>query len=156
MVMEDQKEYKVEESNPFIVNDSVSVYNSIQNSTNSLQELINLARNGIYMSFLNQLSFRLALSLQEMGDILHVSLRTLQRYAPTKKLDTDASAKVLRLAALQLHGIEVFGNESVFNKWLRKSIPALGGQVPLQLLDTPYGFEMVDNALGQIEHGVFA
>lgn len=137
-----------------VVNESIAGYMvaPAYNTTN----LINYARQGIRMSFLLNLSEKLSLSLQEVGNILHVSLRTLQRYAPTKTLDTDASAKVLNLEALYRHGIEVFGDEESFNNWLRSKIPSLGNQTPLSYLDTPFGFQLVDQTLGRIEHGIFA
>ncbi len=122
----------------------------------SISEMINFSRNGINMNYLNKLSNKLSLSLQEMGEILHVSLRTLQRYAPTKVLDTDASAKAINLAALQVHGIDVFGSEKDFNEWLRSEVPHLGNKTPLSYLDTPFGFTLIDQTLGRIEHGLFA
>lgn len=135
------------------VNEPIMAY---QRSTNTISDMIQFSRNGINMQFLTNLSNKLSLSLQEMGDILHVSLRTLQRYAPTKVLDTDASAKALNLANLQAHGIEVFGDETNFNDWLRTKVPALGNKTPLSYLDTPFGFTLIDQTLGRIEHGLFA
>jgi putative toxin-antitoxin system antitoxin component (TIGR02293 family) len=108
------------------------------------------------MKYLTNLTEKLSLNLQEMGEILHVSLRTLQRYAPNKVLDSDASAKALNLAALQTHGMEVFGSEIDFNEWLRTPVPHLGNKTPLSYLDTPFGFTLVEQTLGRIEHGLFA
>lgn len=154
MVMKKNKEYTQEEGSLNILNEPSLVYGS--NSIGNTSQLINYARQGINMQFLNNLTNRLSLNLQEIGEILHVSLRTLQRYAPSKVLDSDASAKVLNLAALQSHGIEVFGSEKDFNEWLRSEIPYLGNKTPLSYLDTPFGFTLIDQTLGRIEHGLFA
>jgi putative toxin-antitoxin system antitoxin component (TIGR02293 family) len=150
----DMKEFKMPNENQNVVNESIASY--ILAPSSNTTNLINYARQGISMSFLLNLSEKLSLSLQEVGNILHVSLRTLQRYAPTKTLDTDASAKVLNLEALHRHGIEVFGDEGSFNNWLRSKVPSLGNQTPLSYLDTPFGFQLVDQTLGRIEHGIFA
>jgi putative toxin-antitoxin system antitoxin component (TIGR02293 family) len=152
--MKKEKVYKAVVTKNNIVNEPSILY---QNSPlNNAVELINYARQGINMKYLTNLSDKLSLSLQEIGDILHVSLRTLQRYAPTKVLDSDASAKALNLAALQAHGIDVFGTATDFNEWLRSGVPHLGNKTPLSYLDTPFGFTLIDQTLGRIEHGLFA
>jgi putative toxin-antitoxin system antitoxin component (TIGR02293 family) len=60
------------------------------------------------------------------------------------------------LAALRKHGLEVFENETAFNHWLKSSLPSLEGNRPIDYLDTSYGFELINQLLGRIEHGVFA
>ncbi len=118
-------------------------------------DLIATARKGVSMNFLTTIAEKLSLSLQEVGHILHVSLRTLQRNAPAKKLDIDASAKALQLATLYQKGVYVFGEEQIFTDWLREEVPALDYKKPINLLDTPFGFQLVMQVLGRIEHGVF-
>jgi uncharacterized protein (DUF2384 family) len=41
-------------------------------------------------------------------------------------------------------------------KWITGMIPALGGVTPLSLLDTPAGFELVIDTLGQLANSVCA
>lgn len=151
--MKKDKEYQEIEKPLNMAEEPMMVFES---PMNGISEMIQFSRNGINMQYLTNLSQKLSLSLQEMGEILHVSLRTLQRYAPTKILDTDASAKALNLANLQAHGIEVFGTEAHFNEWLRTKLPSLGNKTPLSFLDTPFGFTLIDQTLGRIEHGIFA
>jgi putative toxin-antitoxin system antitoxin component (TIGR02293 family) len=119
-------------------------------------KLLQFARQGLSMSYLQKLASSLSLSLQEVSEILHISLRTLQRYTASKKLDTDISSKLLHLTALHNHGVEVFGSEADFNSWLKSPVAFLENKTPLSFLDTPFGFMVVDQALGRIEHGVFA
>jgi putative toxin-antitoxin system antitoxin component (TIGR02293 family) len=152
--MKDIKGNNEEEANLNIVNEPMAAY--ITSPASHTAQMINFARQGINMNYLSNLSEKLSLNLQEIGNILHVSLRTLQRYAPTKVLDSDASAKVLNLASLQKHGKEVFGTEENFAEWLKTEVPALGNKTPLSYLDTPFGFQLVDQTLGRIEHGLFA
>jgi putative toxin-antitoxin system antitoxin component (TIGR02293 family) len=147
-------EYKIDDLEKNIASEPTIAYGrSVLLDTS---ELIKYARNGISMKYISNLATTLALTLQDIGNILHVSLRTLQRYEPTKILDSDASSKILNLKALQIHGLEVFGSEEHFNVWLRSEIPSLGHQTPLSYLDTPFGFQLVDDTLGKIDHGIFA
>lgn len=148
------KEYKEIETTLSLVEEPSFAFEL--STPNNISQMINYARQGINMKYLTNLTEKLALNLQEMGNILHVSLRTLQRYSPTKVLDSDASAKVLNLTALQAHGLAVFGSEKDFNDWLRTEVPSLGNKTPLSYLDTPFGFTLVDQTLGRIEHGLFA
>ncbi len=146
------EEYKINEVSPTIVNEASAIYGYSFESAH----LIQYARQGLSMGYLLKLSQKLSLSLQEVSNILHVSLRTLQRYTASKKLDTDISSKLLTLTALYNHGIEVFGTEDNFNSWLKTPLLSLDNNTPLSYLDTPFGFKVVDQLVGRIEHGVFS
>lgn len=139
------KRYPISEDEILTVNESAFAYNYIEK-----------ARMGVPFRFLTDIAEKLSLSMLEISNLLHVSLRTLQRYAPTKKLDTDASAKALQLASLLAKGTEVLGSENTFNDWLNSSIPALNGKKPKEFLDTPFGFQLLDEELDRIKFGIFA
>jgi putative toxin-antitoxin system antitoxin component (TIGR02293 family) len=118
---------------------------------------IQKARKGVPFSKAITIADQLNLTMQELADILHVSLRTLQRYDPNKIMDVEISTKILRLESLALHGAEVFGKDyKAFAKWLRLEVPALEGKSPISYLDTSFGLDWIDQILGQIEHGIFA
>ena len=118
---------------------------------------IQKARKGVPFSKAITIADQLNLTMQELADILHVSLRTLQRYDPNKIMDVGISTKILRLESLALHGAEVFGKDyKAFAKWLRLEVPALEGKSPISYLDTSFGLDWIDQILGQIEHGIFA
>lgn len=118
---------------------------------------IQKARKGVPFSKAITIADQLNLTMQELADILHVSLRTLQRYDPNKIMDVEISTKILRLESFALHGAEVFGKDyKAFAKWLRLEVPALEGKSPISYLDTSFGLDWIDQILGQIEHGIFA
>jgi putative toxin-antitoxin system antitoxin component (TIGR02293 family) len=146
------KEYNQEFNSNTTLNEPAALYGYSFDSSN----LIQFARQGLSMSYLQKLATNLSLSLQEVSEILHVSLRTLQRYTATKKLDTDISSKLLNLTALHNHGVSVFGSDADFNNWLKSPVSSLNNNTPLSFLDTPFGFTLVDQVLGRIEHGIFA
>jgi putative toxin-antitoxin system antitoxin component (TIGR02293 family) len=50
----------------------------------------------------------------------------------------------------------VFKDVDKAMSWLKSPCYALGDQIPVQLLDTTEGMELVMNTLGRIEYGVFA
>lgn len=55
-----------------------------------------------------------------------------------------------------LHAFEAFGSEVKAWHWLERANPLFGGASPLEILQfDPARFELVDDELTKIEHGVF-
>ncbi|MBK9256941.1 MAG: DUF2384 domain-containing protein [Saprospiraceae bacterium] len=117
---------------------------------------VKFARDGVTVAYMWSIAEKLGLSLQDISYVLHVSVRTIQRFQPTDKLDSDASSKVIQLASLLKFGTDVFGDEASFRTWLRSGLQVFEDKSPLELLDTPFGFQLVEQVLGRIEHGIFA
>lgn len=119
-------------------------------------DLLKLARKGISKKTLTTLAKQIALTLEEIAKVLHISERTLQRYEPTTLVKTEYADRAIELARLYERGIAVLGSQNAFNSWLKTPNYALGNEIPLQLLDTHIGFTMVFDVLGHIEHGIFS
>jgi len=149
------KKYKVKEEVENAVNDLLVSYGDVAGGPLSPVLLMEQARQGLTMLYLHDLCDKMGVSLSEMSTMVHVSLRTLQRYPDHKVLDVDLSSKLLLLTDLYAHGIDVFGADG-YRKWLRSAISALGHDTPLSMLDNPFGIRRVDDTLGQLAHGVFA
>ncbi|HEV7350924.1 type II toxin-antitoxin system Xre/ParS family antitoxin [Telluribacter sp.] len=116
--------------------------------------LIEQAREGVWGRDADDLALRLGLTDQEMARVLAVSLRTYHRRKADEKLGLVASERILLFQRLAEHGKEVFEDEGKFNRWLRRPLQVLGGNSPLDLLDTTTGLSMVDTLLGRIEYGI--
>ncbi|MGD1894610.1 MAG: antitoxin Xre/MbcA/ParS toxin-binding domain-containing protein [Cyclobacteriaceae bacterium] len=93
---------------------------------------------------------------QQLADILHISVRTLQRYQPDQVLSTPLSERLLRLADVYAKGFGVFEDRTMFQRWMQEPIPALGYTVPLSLLPSLYGMDAIMEELGRIEHDILA
>lgn len=70
-----------------------------------------------------------------------------------KRLNEEHTA--LKLVALQ-KGTEVFGELAHFKVWMDYPNPVLNGKKPMELLDTPSGFQWINDELLRIAHGVLA
>jgi len=66
----------------------------------------------------------------------------------------EQSDIVMRLARIQALADEVLGRRDEARAWLREPNGALGGQLPLALLDTEEGGRQVEAVLGRIAHGI--
>jgi len=93
----------------------------------------------------------------EWAAMLHVSERTLQRYAKSNGSFAAINAeRALQIDALIKRGKEVLGTVDKFCNWLRSNPSMLEGQLSLESLNTAQGINMVLIQLGRIEHGILA
>ncbi len=118
--------------------------------------LVTLVREGVQFSVFSKLLKSISFSLQEWSSFLHLSERTMQRYQKENKtFDISSSEKIIQITILYEFGVSVFGNKENFDSWLITKNVALGSK-PIELLDTVFGIEIINNELIKIEHGIFA
>ncbi len=70
------------------------------------------------------------------------------------RLLTRHNKHLAALITVQKRSIEVFDRTELAEGWLKSPVPALGGDIPMELMITDKGIEMVLNELGRIEHGL--
>ena len=151
------KAYSIREDDTIaMVNEAALAYINQNDLPMDILTIINQARKGITKRFLMDLAQKFSFTLQELACVMHLSDRTLLRYSDSEKLDTDASAKVLQLVHLYKRGEHVFGSSDNFGRWLRSNIVALEGKKPIEFLDTPFGFQLIDEIMGRIEYGIYS
>ena len=104
-----------------------------------------------------KISDKVPFTLQEWSDILHISERTLQRYAKANSsFPFSVTDRILQIDKVIKRGIHVFGNMEKFIGWLRENPFMLEGRLSLQSLATIDGIHKILTQLGRIEHGIFA
>lgn len=95
-------------------------------------------------------------SREQLSNILHISTRQLNRYAPDERLSAEQSNFLYEFGRLYVRGEDIFGDRPTFERWVQRPQVALGNQVPLNLLDTTEGFRMVNELLSQVEYGFYS
>lgn len=96
-------------------------------------------------------------TLQEWSQILHISERTLQRYAKANSnFPFSVVDRILQIDKVIKRGIEVFGSLDKFISWLKSDPYMLEGRLSLQSLRSIEGINLLLTQLGRIEHGLFA
>jgi len=85
------------------------------------------------------------------------SVRTLQRQVGKKQanLNPQQSAVALQYAKVLEDAINVFGTQQLAEEWLGRPCKFLDGNVPLDMIDNPVGFQAVEEYLERIEYGVY-
>ena len=100
----------------------------------------------VFQSFYNK---------QEIEDLV-IPRRTLARRAATRTpLTADETDKAVRLARIAVEADKTFGSPEKAALWLRRENRALAGKTPIELLKTETGSRIVEELLGQIDHGMF-
>ena len=125
-------------------------------SNDNTHHLIFKSRNGITMRQIQKYMDMYNLTLKEISTILNISERTLQRYDANDILSKDVSDRALHLQRLYERGTSVFGTLNNFKSWMKSSILIFNNEKPISFLDTIFGFELLEDELGRIEHGIFA
>jgi putative toxin-antitoxin system antitoxin component (TIGR02293 family) len=137
-----------------------------QNSKNSkVEEPLTVYPGGKFMPITKDFHFKefkriadkVPFTQKEWSDILHISERTLQRYAKDDgSFNFGVTDRILQVDKVIKRGIEVFGNIDKFIGWLKSNPYMLEGRLSLQSLGSFEGINMVLTQLGRIEHGLFA
>ncbi len=119
-------------------------------------DLIDLCKSGISKQALLNLAGYLNISIRKISNWLPVTERTIQRYSAAARFKKSVSEQILYIAKVVVKGVNVFEDKGKFLFWLKSPNRALGNRIPMNLLDTKFGIDMLLEELGRIERGIFA
>jgi putative toxin-antitoxin system antitoxin component (TIGR02293 family) len=109
--------------------------------------------NGLrYKSVRTLMSF-LELTTKGIAMLTGVSARTVSRWRDESTIGVLPSKNLVKVDVLVHKGVEVFGSKDLFKAWLHQPNIALGDETPLALLSTPYGVELVEDAIDALAYG---
>jgi len=90
-------------------------------------------------------------------EVFDVSVKTMLRYKKEeKKLNPRNSEIALKLLNLFKKGIEIYGSMISFMTWMNKPAYGLGEKIPLKLMNTNTGIDLIEEELIRIEFGALA
>jgi len=120
-------------------------------------DLARLVRCGLPASTVTVLAGRLDVGNAALSRKLGIARRTLtRRLSRGARLTAAESDRTARLARVYANAIEMIGDESKAVEWLLTPNRALGGERPLDQLDTDLGARTVEDILGRIAYGVYS
>ena len=118
--------------------------------------VIERARAGLPYAALVAVAGRYAIPRETLARVLHLPARTHARRKKERRLRPDESDRLLRLSRVAAMAEEVLGAHDKAGRWLQKPNRALGGVVPIDLLDTDLGAQEVETILMRIEYSVYS
>ncbi|MFT6851153.1 MAG: putative toxin-antitoxin system antitoxin component (TIGR02293 family) [Sphingobacteriales bacterium] len=116
-------------------------------------ELIGRIRAGVKKADWKQLIKYTGSSEKEFEHILPASISSMQKKSVYGK---EISERIYELARLFGAGYEVFDSKVDFKKWLMTPSRTLGDKIPFDLLDSSFGFEIVENEIIRIQYNVYS
>lgn len=116
-------------------------------------ELIDRIREGVKKADWKQLIMNIGATEKEFELILPTSISSMQKKTVYSR---ETSERIYELARLFGLGYDVFDTKEDFRKWLITPSRALGNKKPFELLDSSFGFEMVENEIVRIQYNVYS
>ena len=128
----------------------------LQAKHRSALDWVVVIRQGLSSAAVDSLAGIMRITQSELATALGIPERTLARRRKQGSLNSEESAKVVRLARVLWRASETFEDLDTALDWMKSPNAALSGATPFSLLDTDIGAESVMDTLGRVEHGVFA
>jgi putative toxin-antitoxin system antitoxin component (TIGR02293 family) len=119
-------------------------------------DLVTTVRRGLTFESFVRLRDELEMTSNELARHLSIPSRTLARRKTQKRFDPAETERLVGLARILARARLVLGTKEKARRWLTLPNRALGGALPLDLIDTGIGAREVENVLGRIEHGVYS
>jgi len=120
-------------------------------------DLRELTRKGLPVEVVASIAREMRLSVQDVSRVAGISARTLSRRMTDKsRLTLYESDRLVRLADVFAYAKDVLESSDSASRWLQIPNRALGGDVPLDLMDTSTGAAQVREILGRIDYGLFS
>ena len=116
-------------------------------------ELIDRIREGVKKTEWKQLIHFTDSTEKEFEHILPASISSMQKKTVYGK---ETSERIYELARLFGLGYDVFDSKEDFKKWLMSPLKTLGNKIPFELLDSSFGFEMVESEIVRIQYNVYS
>ena len=122
-------------------------------------EVHRLLKSGLPQKALDHLvvSVNIVKGGRHFEDAFGMTYRTYQRRKDpgTQPLSPEQSSKTWTFARVLAKATEVVGSQEAAEKWISEPVMGLDRQVPLELLQTPAGVDLVNAFLTRLEYGVY-
>ena len=115
-----------------------------------------LVKDFTYSEF-KKIAYKTPFTQAEWASMLHVSERTLQRYAKDNSSFAPINAeRALQIENVLKEGKITFGKVENFYNWIKRNPYMLGGHLSFESLTSANGIERVLTQLHRIQYGLFA
>jgi putative toxin-antitoxin system antitoxin component (TIGR02293 family) len=121
----------------------------------SHQQQIKAIHQGLPAATFRAMADYLGVTQGQLATSLRIQPRTLRKRTALGRLNPEESEKSLRAARVFAKSCDILGDKQKAKEWMVSRIKSLGGQKPLDMLETDIGTQEVLNVLNAIEWGVY-
>ena len=115
------------------------------------------ARGGVSTREIRKVSAAFNVPTTEIARVLGVNEKTVRNYQRQEGiLSPQQGEQLLKYKQLRERGTEVFGTKEAFDRWLHKPAYGLDGDLPVDLLVTSEGINLVYDEVERIANGEFS
>ena len=118
--------------------------------------LITAIKKGLPGAAIGEIARIFDLNKNQIYSLLHLKPKTAQRAGARSSLSLDTSDHIVQLVKLFIRCTELFGSRTKASLWLTTPNHTLGGELPLQFMDTLEGISLVHDTVTRVEYGVFS
>lgn len=121
---------------------------------NNRLALIQLAKKGIKANKISILNSLYNFNKDFVAEMLNLSTKSVARYInENRKLNASDSELIIKLLILHEKGVEIFGDSQEFTLWLNKPAYALDNVLPIDIISTSDGIDLILEEISRIEFG---
>jgi putative toxin-antitoxin system antitoxin component (TIGR02293 family) len=113
-------------------------------------------RTGLSYAAFEAVLTALQIDTSALTGLIGTSSRTMSRRKRERVLSPVESDRLYRVARVTLEATDAFGSLEKARLWLHRPNQALGGEAPLEQLDTEIGERQIEVLLGRIAHGLYS
>lgn len=118
-------------------------------------DVIARMRHGTPARTIPHVASTLGISQDKLFELLDLPKSTVKgRISANAMLSSTEQDRIYRAEKVLARAVQVLEDEDAARVWINRENRSLGGEIPLALLDTEPGYELVLDTLGQIEYGV--
>lgn len=111
---------------------------------------------GIRAAAVDRFSQKTGLNEERISALIPINRKTLLRRKAEGLLDAKQSDRLVLIAKVYAHALNVFGSKEKTNQWLSAPNLSLNNKPPIELLKNSLGCTIVDDTLYRIEHGIYS
>jgi putative toxin-antitoxin system antitoxin component (TIGR02293 family) len=126
---------------------------SVVGNVNNELELIDILSKGLPLRAGTEIKKRFHYTDNQMAKALSLTPKT---YRSRKAFNIIESDRLFVHAKIYSQAIDTFENEDLALEWLNKPQTALGGRIPIEMLETTAGQKLVGDLLTRIDYGVYS
>jgi len=142
------KKYVTSQSKPLKVEEPVAEYKTVKK--------IPMLAEFPYKKF-ERIAAQVPVTQKEWSNILHLSERTLQRYAKdNSNFEGIYTDRILHVEELIKKGLETFTDADAFYRWLKKEKHVMGEILNFESLYSTRGIQSLIDQLVRIQWGVYS